>query len=150
MASAGYRMGSPSINPLSQGQPVIALLPSSDKDAVLEVFLGEVVTSYSKGNGKNAKHESTIGQLASRISCPEPTSLGTFAISRGQSVSVNGFDYGVLNMCATSTALFTALRSRRGLLSDCIKILKALVAGKDVGPMAFVMAADESESEHDD
>ncbi|KAF5332101.1 hypothetical protein D9611_008005 [Ephemerocybe angulata] len=175
------------INPLSQGQLVIALLPSLDKGGITEVFLGEVVTSYSKGNGKNAKHDWATGienlgvasyiyvrkfvplagdSVFTALSCPELStvtlvqvprthllfSLGTFTISRGQSVSVNGFDYGVLNLCATSTALFTTLRNRRGLLSECIRVLKALVAGKDVGPTtAFVMeAADETESERDD
>lgn len=63
------------INPLSQGQFVIALVPSSKKGDLMEVFLGEgkcccmfrlpscslssivVITIYSRGKGKNAKHE---------------------------------------------------------------------------------------------
>ncbi|KAJ3513597.1 hypothetical protein NMY22_g14994 [Coprinellus aureogranulatus] len=171
------------INPLSHGQFIIALFPSSKE--VMEVFLGEVITIYSRGNGKNAKHEwvtriESLGvasyiyvrkfvplagdSVFTSLSCQQLTtstyiqvprthllfSLGSYSITRGQPIVVDGCDFDTVNLCSASTVLYSTLRSHQGVVSTCIRNLQALMAGRDTASVSVFLKEESEESDGSD
>ncbi|KAJ2915314.1 hypothetical protein MD484_g5089, partial [Candolleomyces efflorescens] len=149
--------------PLAPGNLVIALSPVA---TCREVILGEVITMYSKGPGKNSKHEwiKSMDKLGvasyiyvrklsamagdsvfTSLTCPtlsSPTylqiprthllfSLASFSQSISiQSISVNGNDFNLVNLCSISAGLFNVFNSNCDELYEALKVLLRSLNGQ--------------------
>lgn len=69
-------------------------------------------------------------------------SLGSFSVTRGTSIPVNGFKFERVSLCPAAATLFTILTSYRVVLSTFVKVSKALMTSRDIHNRLLTLGVD--------